>query len=250
MKRLPLLLLAILPALAWARSDSLVSELTSDHVDISARYTGDKITLFGALSAGGQIIVKLRSPDQPVSLDGKGKVGPFWLSQERYQVSGAPGLYYLLSSAPIDKLLPVDERRRYGLDLIDALADMRLDPSPPEAEGDDALKAAMLRLKEAHHDYVLDTGAVEILGQRLYSTLIQLPAQLPLGKYRVDIYLVRNNRVTASEYQHIQVEQVRLEHWVSAVAVRYPWIFGVVFTSGVMLLGLVLGMLLDRGKKA
>jgi len=34
------------------------------------------------------------------------------------------------------------------------------------------------------------------------------------------------------------------------VAVRYPWVFGVVFTSGVMLLGLVLGMLLDRGKKA
>jgi len=127
---------------------------------------------------------------------------------------------------------------------------MRLDPPPPETEGDDALKAAMLRLKEAHHDYVLDTEAVEILGQRLYSTLIQLPAQLPLGKYRVDIHLVRNNRVTASEHQHIQVEQVRLEHWVSAVAVRYPWVFGVVFTSGVMLLGLVLGMLLDRGKKA
>lgn len=249
MKRLPLLLLAILPVLAWTQSGSLVSELTSDHVDISARYTGDQITLFGALSAEGQIIVKLRSPDQPVSLDGKGKVGPFWLSQERYQVSGAPGLYYLLSSASIDELLPVAERRRYGLDLIDALSDMRLDPSPSEAESD-SLKAAMLRLKEAHHDYVLDTGAVEILGQRLYSTLIQLPAQLPLGKYRVDIYLVRNNRVTASEHQHIQVEQVRLEHWVSAVAVQYPWVFGVVFTSGVMLLGLVLGMLLDRGKKA
>jgi uncharacterized protein (TIGR02186 family) len=249
MKRLPLLLLVILPALAWARSDSLVSELSSDHVDISARYTGDQITLFGALSTGGQIIVKLRSPNQPVSLDGKGKVGPFWLSQERYQVSGVPGLYYLLSSAPIDELLPVAERRRFGLDLIDALADMHLDPSPPEAEGD-ALKAAVLRLKEARHDYVLNTDAVEILGQRLYSTLIQLPAQLPLGKYRVDIYLVRNNRVTASEHQHIQVEQVRLEHWVSAVAVRYPWVFGVVFTSSMMLLGLVLGMLLDRGKKA
>ena len=249
MKKLLLSLVFLMPALAWAQSGDLVSELTRDHVDISARYTGDKIMLFGAMSAPAQIVVKVRSPEQAVALEKKGRVGPFWLSQSKHDITGTPGLYYLLSSAPIDGILPAAERAAHGLDLADAMKNVKVTPAAGDGAALQRLKSAMLKLKQARHYYVADPKAVEILGGRLYSTTISLPAQLPLGEYQVDIYLVRDGRVVATQHRKIRVDEVRMEHWTSGVASDHSWTFGVLFTLSMMLLGLFLGVVLGRSKK-
>jgi uncharacterized protein (TIGR02186 family) len=246
-----LLLLLAMPGLAAAGQaapgSSLVSDMTRDHVDISAQYSGDQITLFGAMSRPGQVIVKVRSPDESVALERKGRTGPFWLSQSKHRIDDTPGLYYLLSSAPINSLLPEAQRARYQLRLRDALAQMKVQPAE-QGERRQNVQDAVLRLKRARGAYAVDAGAVRILGQRLYSTTIELPARLPLGQYQVDIYLVRNAKVVATERKQINVEEVHLEHWTSSVAANNSWTFGALFTLGMMLLGLALGVVLGRGK--
>lgn len=255
--RLAFAALALLPMLAQAQTQTqspsapasrpnLVTELTRDHVDISTRYTGDEITLFGAMSEPAQVVVKVTSPDQPVSIKQKGRVGPFWLSVAKYDIDRTPGLYFLLSSAPVDKILPPDQRSRYGLGLDDAITGMKISPAPTDAK---TLQAALLKLKRGHHQYVVDGNAVKILSQRLYSTTIKLPAQLPLGAYRVDIYLVRDGKVVATEHRKIDVAEVRIEHWVSSIANNRSWLFGISFTLAVMALGLFLGVVMGRGGK-
>lgn len=250
MKRLLLSLVFLLPALAWAQGGNLVAELTHDHVDISTRYTGGSIFLFGAMSGPGQIVIKVRSPNQSVALKHKGHVGPFWLSQGKHEIKGAPGLYYLLSSAPIDGLLPRTARDRHGLNLSDALKDMKVSPAPVDASAGQKIKEATLRLMQTRHYYVADPKGVEIVGGRLYSATIHLPAQLPLGAYKVDIYLLRDGKVVATQHRKIKVAEVGLENWISAVAMHRSWAFGVVFTLCVMLIGLSLGVVLGRGKKS
>ncbi|APZ44262.1 TIGR02186 family protein [Acidihalobacter ferrooxydans] len=250
MKKLLFVLLAFLiPAAAWAQNgDALVSDMTSDHVDISARYTGDSILLFGAMSTPGQIIVKVRSPEQGIALEKKGQVGPFWLSQGKHNITGIPGLYYLLSSAPIDRILPAAARAANGLNLSDALAGMTVTPTPATSTDRQTLIDAVLKLEQSRHYYVTDPRAVKIQASRLYSTSIKLPAQLPLGKYQVDIYLVHNGQVVATQHRTIEVNEVRVEHWISSVAANRPWLFGVVFTASMMLIGLFLGVVLGRKK--
>ncbi|AOU99816.1 hypothetical protein BI364_16090 [Acidihalobacter yilgarnensis] len=248
--RLVLAAIALLPALAHAQTPAkpahLVTELSSDHVDISTRYTGDEITLFGAMSEPAQVVVKVTSPTQAVSIKQKGRVGPFWLSVAKYDIADTPGLYFLLSSAPIDKILPATAQRRYGLGLQDALSGMHVSPTPADAA---TFRHALLDLKARHHEYVVNGQAVKILGQRLYSTTIKLPAQLPLGTYRVDIYLVRNGQVIATDHRQINVAEVRIEHWISSIADKRSWLFGISFTLAVMALGLFLGVVMGRGGK-
>lgn len=227
---------------------SLVSELSSDHVDISARYTGDKITLYGAMGQPSQVIVKVVSPVEPVALEQKGPVGPFWLSHGKHQIDKTPGLYYLLSSAPIDSILPAGQRKAYALNLADALKSMQITPAASDPSQQQTLKAAVLRLKQTRGYYAVDPKAVSIHGQRLYSTTISLPARLPLGDYQVSIYLVRHGKVIATESKQISVAEVRMEHWISSVAARHSWTFGVIFTFGMMLLGLILGVVLGRNR--
>lgn len=241
----------LLPALAFAQTNdgALVSEMSSHHVAISARYTGGSILLFGAMSTPGQIIVKVRSPDEDVALQKKGRVGPFWLTQGKHVIHGTPGLYYLLSSAPIDRLLPAAARAAHGLDLQDALKDMKIEPEPANAAERQALAAALLKLEQARHHYVADPGAVEIIGGRLYMATIDMPAQLPLGEYAVSIYLVKDGKVIATQHTSIDVNEVGLEQWLFNAANQHSWLFGIVFTAAMMLLGLLLGVVLGRNKK-
>lgn len=254
--RLAIAVIVLFPVLTQAktgftgadRPQHFINQLTKDHVDISTRFTGDEITLFGAMSVPGQVVVKVSSPSQPVAIEEKGKIGPFWLSTAKYDVDHIPGLYFLLSSAPMEKLLPNAQRRQYGLDLAYAIKAMQVTPMPKDIGH---FRKALLTLKEARHQYAVDDKAVKIHGQHLYSTTIRLPPQLPLGTYNVEIYLVQNGQVVATDHQRINVAEVHMERWVSDVADNSSWLFGISFTLAIMALGVFLGVVMGRsGKKA
>lgn len=249
--KLLLIALALLPTLALAQatpkqSHHLVTDLTRDQVNISVRYTGDEITLFGAMSKPAQVVVKVISPNQPISIKKKGRVGPFWLSVSKYDVSNTPGLYFLLSSKPINQLLTSAQRARYGLGLKQAIDKIKTNPVPKNALD---FSNSLIKLKKKNHQYIVDAHAVKIIGQSLFSTTIKLPAQLPLGVYHVDIYLIHHGKVVATESRQIKVAQVHIEQWISNVANNHSWLFGVIFTLGVMAFGLILGIIMGRGSK-
>jgi hypothetical protein len=116
-------LLALLVALAAAVArpavsvGHLVSHLDVDHVDVSARFQGQSILLFGAVSWGTDVVIEVVSPEQEVELASRSRFGPVWLESGHVTVSGAPGLIYLLSSRPIGTLLGTSARQALGLTL-------------------------------------------------------------------------------------------------------------------------------------
>jgi len=244
--RLLALCLAVLaPAFAHAadEADSLVTELATDHVDITTHFTGEKILVFGAISRPGDIVIKVQSPTETVAIKRKVQIGPFWLANGKIKVSHAPGLLYLLSTAPLDTLLPADERERHGLSLADALKGAKTD-TPPKGMGD--WQAAFMRIKGDEGHYVEGQHAIRMDSKRLFFTSINLPAKIPLGVYHLQFYLVRDGHVVAQQTRKLNVQQVRIERWMSNTAHETPWGFGIVYTLGAMILGLVLGVVLRR----
>ncbi|MEJ2509426.1 MAG: TIGR02186 family protein [Gammaproteobacteria bacterium] len=228
-----------------ASDDTLVTELATDHVDITTHFTGEKILVFGAISRPGDIVIKVKSPTETVALTRKVQMGPFWLANGKIKVSNAPGLLYLLSTEPLDKLLPAAERDRYGLALKDALQDAKTD-AKPKGMGD--WQAAFMRLKADEDHYVEGRHAVRMDSKRLFFTSINLPAKIPLGVYHLEFYLVRDGKVVAQQTRKLNVQQVRIERWMSNTAHETPWGFGIVYTLGAMFLGLVLGVVLQRDR--
>ena len=227
------------------RADSgLVTELGEENVDITARFTGEKMLIFGAVSRPGDVIVKVVSPKQTVDLAHKEKFGPFWLTAGKVRVGNTPGLYYVLSNKPIAQLLNRDQRQRYGLDLTDALRDAKVTGNPPaEWQG------AFIRLKQNQENFLQDGQAVKLVRNQLFSTSMHLPAKLPLGKYRLEIYRVRNGRVRGHQQRTFEVREVKLERWVSDAAYTHPWSFGILFTLMALTIGLALGIALRKGDR-
>lgn len=240
-----LFLICLFSASAQAADKLLVTELNKHSVDITARYTGDHILLFGAVPGGGDVVVKVTSPAEKISIDRKESLGPFWLSGHKHVVEGVPGVYYLLSSAPIGRIASADTLARYGLTLEAVFAGMTARPLP---QHDEAMRAAILRIKEADRHFLVRDDAVKISGGRLFYVSIPIPARLPLGQYTIQTLFLRHGTVVAEESKVLDVDEVRLEHWISQVAADTPWSFGTVFVALVLMLGLGLGIFLNRSR--
>jgi uncharacterized protein (TIGR02186 family) len=245
--RLPLLLALLQVTAASAAGDHLVTRLDVDHVEVTTRFQGQSILVFGAVSPGTDVIIEMRSPDQDVELAHKARVGPLWVEAGHLVVSGVPGLVYLLSSSPLDRLLRTAVRQRLGLTLESPLAAAR-------TRSDAALRAdwqaALLRLKDRRGYYLVNGRGVSLEMGRLFYSRVDLPAEAPLGRYRLFIYLVRGGQVVRRQQQTLVVQEAHLTEWISRVAHVYPWAFGVLLTLGMMLLGLVLGMVLRAPRDA
>ncbi len=229
---------------AAAAQNELVTELAQTHVDITARFTGEKVLIFGAMSHPGDVIIKVASPSETVAISGKAQYGPFWLTSGNFTVEGAPGLFYMLSTRPVDELLGAAQRARYGLSLKHSLTAAKAAGVPADMPD---WRDAFLGLKQQGGYYLQDAKAVEMVGGKLFSASMSLPAKLPLGEYKLTIYLVRDGKVVARQSRALDVREVQMERWISDVAYRHSWLFGIAFVLFAMTLGLVLGIALRRG---
>lgn len=248
MKQLTLLLaltLLLVSRTAAAAGHSLLTELQTQHVDVTMTFTGQDTLIYGALSKPGDVVIKVTSPAMSVDLKHKKAIGPFWLDSGKLTVRQTPGLYYLLSSQPIKKIVSPAEQKKYGLHLQDALKQAKVDSSTAKDMGN--WQKAFIELKQNSGLFRQVPNAVKLVEKRLFSATIELPANIPLGSYHLDIYLVQHGHVIGHQTRNLEVNQVQLEHWVANAVNRHSWLFGIAFTVFALLLGLTLGMALRRG---
>jgi len=233
----------LLQATFSAAEDNLITQLDSDHVDITAHFTGEQILVFGAIANKGDVIIKVTSPAQSVAMSQKVQSGPIWLDSGNITVKNTPGIMYLLSSHPIVQIVAPQELKKYGLSLESGLESSALEGS---THGMEDWRTAFLRLKQSKKYYKEFDNAVAVVGGRLFFSKLTLPAKLPLGEYKLDTYLVRDGKVTAHQYSKLEVRQVQSELWVSNFAHQSPWVYGVSFTLLAIAIGLGLGIMLRR----
>ncbi|MHB1174457.1 MAG: TIGR02186 family protein [Sulfuriferula sp.] len=226
-----------------AAEDNLITQLDSDHVDITAHFTGEQILVFGAIANKGDVIIKVTSPAQDVVMSQKVRSGPIWLDSGHITVKNTPGIMYLLSSHPISRIVAPQTLTKYGLNLESGLGSSVLEGP---THGMEDWQTAFLRLKQSKKYYKEFDNAVTVVGDRLFFAKLTLPAKLPLGEYALDTYLVRDGKVTAHQSSKLEVRQVQSELWVSNFAHQNPWLYGATFTLLSIFIGLALGILLRR----
>ncbi|WP_308388076.1 TIGR02186 family protein [Acidithiobacillus sp. AMEEHan] len=240
-----LLFPAMAPVAAQAslHTPNVVLGTGTDKVDVTSRFRGRDILVFGALSHPGAVIAVLRSPDSAVAVTRKTQMGPIWVTGKKVTVSQFPGVLLIDSSAPLDKILPAAERKALGLDPYGILEKAKYEPEPQDR---DAWMAAVIAAKERQGTYQIRSGSVAIQDGRLFSTHLHLPASLPLGSYELDVYLVNHGKILAQSQQKIDVQQVGLEEWIADYAEHQPWLYGVALTLILAFLGLGLGIVMQR----
>lgn len=223
------LLLAGLPA--RAQGPTLVADLSQSRIDISYRFAGAELLVFGAIEypAGSRprsdpgIAIVVRGPAAPLTVRRKERVGGIWMNRAAVRFESAPGFYAVATSAPVEELL--DERNaaiyEIGLSYLQLSPATALDPETSRAFQD-----GLLALRRKEGLFVEQPFGVRLTSDVLFRARIPIPSAVPVGDYRAEIFLIQDGRVRARATAPIIIDKTGFERETFLFAMNHSFAYG------------------------
>ncbi|QDY68409.1 TIGR02186 family protein [Qingshengfaniella alkalisoli] len=229
MIRLALLLIVLFSA---ARAERVVLGLSQQEVAITTRFEGSEILIFGAVKRDQpaaadpplEVIVTVAGPEAPVDVRRKSRRFGIWVNTDSVHISRAPSFYAVASTAPLEDVLSYTENLRYGITINRAVRTTGISDDAPDAP---LFVDAFIRIRKEQDQFREMGGGVNLEEATLFSTKIQLPANLLEGGYPTRIFLSRGGEIVDSYATVIDVRKVGLERWLFTLAHEKPWHYGV-----------------------
>jgi uncharacterized protein (TIGR02186 family) len=226
--------------LVWAtqgislRAEPIVSALSDEVIEITARFTGSQVLLFGATEHEGDIVVVVRGPWAGVVVRRKQRIAGAWINTDSVGFAGIPRYYAVASTRPLDEItgpeLLVD--KQIGLENLVFQA-FYVD----SAEGTAPFRDAVLRGEQQARLYPAQPGVIEFMGRRLFRAAIDLPPKLPIGRYDVEIHVFEAGVIVASQSQHFEVRKTGLSAQIEDFAHNQPWLYGLLAIASALVAG-------------
>ena len=229
-----------------ARGDELAVSSVPERIDITLKYAGQKVTLFGEAEEGALIITRLVSVGhETTKLNKKGKRGIFWMNVKTLVLSHVPGLYIVHTSGPLEGLpaeLLVKTETDKNYSAIRAGAQFM--PGDPEK---DLLMDGYIRLKESQGLYKIREGTVKTIRGRLFRSEFFMPSNAPVGLYQFDVFAIKGNAVIASGSSTIMLGKVGIENWVTSFARDHGLFYGILAVIAALVAGIGVGLVFREG---
>lgn len=216
------LLLALLPVRVAAQE--LVADLSDHLVAITTGFSGADVLLFGAVDQAGDVVVVVRGPSRPETVRRKERAAGIWINTGEAELRGAPAFYRLAASSPLADIARPAVRQRHEIGFDTLHLQVVGGASAPAAE----FRAALIRLKQRLGLYGSEVAPVSFLGNRLFRTRMHFPANVPVGTYSVEVYLLRNGEVVSAQTTPLIISKVGLGAEVYDFAHRRGVLYGMV----------------------
>jgi uncharacterized protein (TIGR02186 family) len=239
---LALLCLGIALALGPARADDLISGLSTDLIQINSSFNGTDIVLFGAIEPSANtgpakdqdLVIVIRGPDIDMTVRRKRRILGIWVNSEQIAFGGLPGYYFLASTRPIDDIAPLATLQRFRLGTANLDAVARGHATPTEA---DAFRAAAIRDRKRERLYWESPTGIEFLSRTLFRARIPVPASVPPGEYRAEVYLFQGGTVVSAQTSPLFIDKSGFERQVYNYAHQASLAYGAVAVAMAVILG-------------
>ena len=85
----------------------VVTAASKNLIEIGLSYQGDQVHFFGVNPVpGSDLVIRLTAEkEEEIKLSVKGRVGPFWMTVKQYEVTGAPFIYKIHCSKPLEQIV-------------------------------------------------------------------------------------------------------------------------------------------------
>ena len=221
------LCLCVLAVTTPAHCEPLDVDLSHHRIAIHSSFTGAEVLLFGAIrgTGGGDIIVVLSGPNQPVVVRRKARMAGVWLNRSEVVFETAPGYYTVGASGSLDDILDTRQREanRIGLNNI------KLVPAGGVTRGSvfNKYSDALLRHKVNQGLYFTEPSPVEFIGTNLFRVRFNFPSNVPPGIYQALAHPVDDGEVVASGTADLVIRKTGMEARIYGTAHDSPWLYGI-----------------------
>ena len=236
-------LAALVPTSVASGAPALVADLSRDNIEITTRFTGTRLLLFGATEGTGDVVVVMRGPDRREVIRKKEKVVGIWVNGESVTFEKVPGYYFQASTRPLSEIADPKVLAKYRI------GPERLNMKP--AEGTSAATAgnyrsALLRLKQDSKLFSVSEVPVKVIGGRLFRVELVFPSNVPTGHYAAEIYLFKNGRPVSISRKTLDVRREGVEATIFQFAHQHAAIYGILAIVVALLAGWLAGVIFRR----
>lgn len=253
----------VIPELANA--EELSTDVSSHLVAIKSDFTGSQILLFGAVSDRAtskertetveyDIAIVVRGPEVDLVERRKEQIFGIWINRKSALFAGVPGFYAVVSTRPLGiinaagdgSMSGLFERNAIGIDNL-VLRPIAVAGAPPLGRQEATeYRDALLRHQIRSGLYFEAPGVVTFLGDSLFRTTVDLPADVPVGSYEIEIYLFRDGKVIDAQSLPLFVNKIGVGRYLFRTAHDKPLLYGLCAVIMALLIGWFAGILFEK----
>jgi uncharacterized protein (TIGR02186 family) len=219
-------------ALPAAATESIVTGLSENRVQITTNFDGSDILIYGAVNRDApapkgdplEVIITVEGPSTPLVLRRKERVAGIWINRSSVKIDAAPSFYAVATTGPLDQILSGTEDLRHKITLQYAIRAVGI--SDEAADAPDFVEA-LQRIRLDENRYRLDERSVQLVSETLFRTDVALPANLTDGNYTVRLFILRGGKVIDSQERLIGVRKAGVERFLFNLAHQQPFLYGV-----------------------
>ncbi|MGV8995507.1 MAG: TIGR02186 family protein [Parvibaculaceae bacterium] len=231
---------------APARAAKLVTDLSEHQVRIQSNFTGTQILLFGTIEVNTEterardrdVIVVVSGPALPMTVRRKERLGGIWVNNDALTFPKVPGYYSMVSTRPLEvtadpALLKTEQ---IGIDNIDFGVPQarsfagRAQTLSPEDEMN--FVKALIRNKKRDQLYNMNPGGIVFIGQTLFRATFDIPANVPVGLYTANVYLISDGKVADAIATPLYIDKSGLERFLYRFAHHDALLYGLIAVLG------------------
>lgn len=209
----------------------LIADLSQPRVDISSGFDGAELLVYGAIqyprgrvpTEEPRLAVVARGPEQAVTVRRKSRVAGIWLNTSAVAFATAPAYVAVATSRPIAEL--VDARAAAIWQI--GLPALQLSPGGDyDADVAATFARGLVDLRRRAGLYRQEEGGVRVTQDVLYRARLVIPSEAPVGRYEVQVHLIRDGAVVATADTSFQVRQTGTEARISRWAAERELAYG------------------------
>ncbi|PVB62921.1 TIGR02186 family protein [Labrenzia sp. 011] len=254
----PLLAAAVLFAACHAsgaqNNNDLVTSLSSDVISIQSNFTGTEIVIFGQVQnierqpndpSSLDLAIVVEGPPQDITTRRKGRFLGVWVNREAERFQEVPSFYAVASNTRIGALADRDILDDLGIGLNHINLAVSGASNVPLADRDDFRKA-FIRLREEAGLYSEQESSIRFLTNTMFRTNIPLPANIPVGEYKVKSFLFEKGDVISSTEETMAVAKIGFEQITFKLAQQYPLVYGFLAVGLAIFTGWLAGVIFRK----
>ncbi|RWM98200.1 MAG: TIGR02186 family protein [Mesorhizobium sp.] len=218
--------------------------LSTDHVSITAGFSGADLTIFGSLENADprvarqgryDIVVVLEGPARKVVVRRKDRVLGIWINLESETFKNVPVSYSVATTRPLQDVTDPNSYKQLSLGAANIYMQPADDDESPATIQE--FTAALRERKTATGLYSVNVGGVQFLSQNLFRATVRLAPNVPVGTHKARAFLFKSGLFIKESSAQLEIRKSGFEQSIFRVAHDYSFLYGVFAVSLAMLTG-------------
>ena len=243
------LFIKLLVVVFISSASALVIGSDEEEIYIDANFSGKNLLVFGAFYSDpsqsrddkSDILIEVVGPSEDVVVRKKESFFGFWLNSKSVSFNDVPGFYYLSSTNEITNEFLNENNigllNKKDTQLIEWSA-LNIDWGNIKNQKEkDTFYDALIRTKESEDVYRKVNGEIDIIDGNLFRSYIEIPNTVPVGQYKVNLYLIIDNKISNEYSYNFMVTRVGIEEAIYSFSKNYPLIYGLISLLIAILIG-------------